>query len=91
MVLFRRHRQVVSPGSPGSGDFPLAGSAAAADPEAARAETCTRSLVCEASPSTGMPEVNNVTVWRAATQNLDELVEAVHALLADAGSPDSAT
>jgi len=39
----------------------------------------------------GYAEVNNLTVWRAATQNLDELVEVVDALLAEAGSPDSAT
>jgi len=39
----------------------------------------------------GYAEVNNLTVWRAATQNPDELVEAVVALLAEAGSPDSAT
>lgn len=39
----------------------------------------------------GYAEVNNLTVWRTATENLDELVTAVDALLAEAGPPGSAT
>lgn len=36
----------------------------------------------------GYAEVNNLTVWRAATENLDELVTAVEAILAEVGLPD---
>lgn len=39
----------------------------------------------------GYAEVNDLTVWRTATENLDEVVEAVSALLAEAGPPDSET
>jgi len=33
--------------------------------------------------------VNDLTVWRTATESLDELVAAVEALLAEAGPPGS--
>ena len=36
----------------------------------------------------GYAEVNNLTVWRAATENLDEVVTTVDALLDEAGRPD---
>jgi uncharacterized protein with HEPN domain len=36
----------------------------------------------------GYAEVNDLTVWRAATGNLDELVSAVDALLEEVGRPD---
>lgn len=39
----------------------------------------------------GYAEVNNLTVWRAATGDLDELVTAVESLLAEAGRPDFPT
>jgi len=37
----------------------------------------------------GYAEVNDLTVWRTATENLDELVAAVETLLAEAGPPGS--
>lgn len=37
----------------------------------------------------GYAEVNNRTVWQTATQNLDEVVEAVSALLAEGDPPNS--
>lgn len=39
----------------------------------------------------GYAEVNNLTVWRTATENLDEVVLAADALLAEAGPPAGAT
>lgn len=39
----------------------------------------------------GYATVNDLTVWRTATQNLDELVTAVDELLAEAGPPGSAS
>jgi len=36
----------------------------------------------------GYAEVNNLTVWRAVTENLDEVVTTVDALLDEAGRPD---
>ncbi|WP_222432337.1 HepT-like ribonuclease domain-containing protein [Leekyejoonella antrihumi] len=36
----------------------------------------------------GYAEVNNLTVWRAATESLDELMTAVETILAEIGSPD---
>lgn len=39
----------------------------------------------------GYAEVNNLTVWRAATDDLDGLVTAVDALLAAEGTPGTAT
>lgn len=39
----------------------------------------------------GYAEVNNLTVWRAATENLDELIAAVESLLTAAGPPRSET
>jgi uncharacterized protein with HEPN domain len=39
----------------------------------------------------GYAQVNNLTVWRAATENLDEVVRAVDVLLAEAEQPGSAT
>ena len=36
----------------------------------------------------GYAEVNNLTIWRAATENLDEVVTTVDALLDEAGRPD---
>ncbi len=35
----------------------------------------------------GYAEVNDLTVWRTATENLDELVRAVELLLEEAGPP----
>jgi hypothetical protein len=35
--------------------------------------------------------VNDLTVWRTATENLDEVVTAADALLAEAGPPATAT
>ena len=37
----------------------------------------------------GYAEVNNLTVWRTATENLDDLVTAVTGLLGEAGPPPS--
>lgn len=37
----------------------------------------------------GYAEVNDLTIWRTATENLDKLVSAVDALLAEAGPPGS--
>lgn len=35
----------------------------------------------------GYAEVNDLTVWRTATENLDELVASLDALLQEAGPP----
>lgn len=37
----------------------------------------------------GYAEVNNLTIWRAATESLTELVDAVELLLDEAGPPGS--
>lgn len=39
----------------------------------------------------GYTEVNDLTVWRAATQNLDGLLTAADGLLEEAGPPPSPT
>ncbi len=39
----------------------------------------------------GYAQVNNLTVWRAATENLDEVVRAVDELLTETGQPGSPT
>jgi uncharacterized protein with HEPN domain len=39
----------------------------------------------------GYAQVNDLTVWRTATENLDEVVEAVSTLLAEEAPPDTAT
>ena len=39
----------------------------------------------------GYAEVNNLTVWRTASENLDEVLAAVEPLLAESGPLGSAT
>lgn len=39
----------------------------------------------------GYAEVNNLTVWRTAAEDLDEVVASLELLLAEAGPPGNAT